>query len=202
MSPDPKPAPTRRHVVAFAVLALLAFGLDYWTKTLVLGLRGYDIHGHVRPSGEIRIIPGFLSYGHAYNEGVVWSFGPQAKYLWLALALLAIPAITLYFLWLKPKHWVRTACLGMVLGGAAGNALDRLLIGAVRDFIKVYVVKADGRQAVWPLFNLADSFIVIGAILLAIEMMAFDDKPTRASPAAPSPAPGAAPQAPGGGPAA
>lgn len=185
-----RPASTKRHVLAFVGLALLAFGLDYWTKTLVLGLRGYDIQGHVPTHGEIRIIPGFLSYGHAYNEGVVWSFGPQAKYLWLALALLAIPAITLYFLWLRPKHWVRTVCLGMVLGGAAGNALDRLLIGAVRDFIKViYWVRADGRPVVWPLFNLADSFIVIGAILLAIEMMAFDDKPKPASPAAPSPAP-------------
>lgn len=180
----------KRHVLWFAGLALLAFGLDYWTKTLVLGLRGYGIEGHVlRPGWEIRIVPGLLSYGHAYNEGVVWSFGPQAKHLWLALALLAIPAITLYFLWLKPKHWVRTACLGMVLGGAAGNALDRLLIGAVRDFIKFYIVKADGRQAVWPLFNLADSFIVIGAILLAIEMMAFDDKPKRPVPAALDPPP-------------
>ncbi|HYF00171.1 MAG TPA: signal peptidase II [Planctomycetota bacterium] len=183
----------KRHVLWFAGLALLAFGLDCWTKTLVLGLRGYGIEGHVRYAGsEIWIIPGFLSYGHAYNEGVVWSFGPQAKYLWLALALLAIPAITLYFLWLKPKHWVRTACLGMVLGGAAGNALDRLLIGAVRDFIKViYWVHDDGRRAVWPLFNLADSFIVVGAILLAIEMMAFDDKPRRPAPAPSAPSPGA-----------
>lgn len=186
MTTADRPRSVKAHVLVFAGLALLAFALDYWTKTLVLGLRGWGIEGSVRPGGEIWIIPGFFSYGHAYNEGVVWSFGPQAKTLWLVLAVLAAPAITAYFLWLKPKRWVRTICLGMVLGGALGNAFDRVMIGAVRDFIKViYFVHADGRRAVWPLFNLADSFIVIGALLLAVEMTAFDDRrPENAAPAA------------------
>ena len=74
----------------------------------------------------------------------------------------------------------------MILAGTLGNMYDRLSEGAVRDFIKFYVVTADGTQAVWPLFNLADSFICVGVFLMTVEMLFFDERAAKKSKDLPS----------------
>jgi signal peptidase II len=81
----------------------------------------------------------------------------------------------------------------MILAGTIGNMVDRLRVGAVRDFLKFYVV-VDGRDRVWPLFNLADSFICVGVFLLTLEMLVADDR-KKAAPA-PPPVPAPPPPAP------
>lgn len=145
--------------IAFAVIALVGLGLDLATKTWA--------HAVVPPRGEHVVIPGWFSIGNASNEGIVWSFGPGAKTLWLVLAIVAVPGIVAYWAFRGPKTWSGTLTLAMVAAGAAGNAYDRIVHGAVRDFIMCYYTYADGTRSIWPLFNLADSFIVVGAILLA-----------------------------------
>jgi len=150
----------KAHAAVFAAVAILGAALDLLTKTWVLA--AVPLHG------ERVLIRGWFSFGHAYNEGIIWSFGPGAKILWLVLSVVAVPAIVAFFAFRRTRPWIGTICLGMVLAGAAGNAVDRIVYGAVRDFIMVYYTKADGTRAIWPLFNLADSFIVVGAILLAL----------------------------------
>jgi signal peptidase II len=150
----------KAHAIAFSAVALGGAALDLLTKTWVLAAIPFH--------GEHVIVRGWFSFGHALNEGIIWSFGPGAKILWLILSLVAVPAIVAFFVFRKTRTWIGTVSLAMVLAGAAGNGIDRAVYGAVRDFIMVYYTRADGTRSVWPLFNLADSFIVVGAILLAL----------------------------------
>ena len=80
----------------------------------------------------------------------------------------------------------------MILAGTVGNMVDRIAYGAVRDFIKFYGRTSTGEK-VFPLFNLADSFICVGVFLLSVEMMFFEEKRRPAAPPAPVPAVAPAP---------
>ena len=105
----------------------------------------------------------------AYNEGAAFSFlstaGGWQRWLFIGLAV-AICAFILHWLRELPRHarWFPCA-LSLVLGGAVGNVIDRVRIGAVVDFIDFHV--GDWH---WPAFNVADSAICIGAALLVAGM--------------------------------
>ncbi len=157
----------KRHAAVFGALALALAGLDLLTKTLALA--------KVPHHGEHKVIPGWFSIGHEYNPGVIWSFMQNAPWLWLVVSVLAIPLIGVIFVRSR-KTWTTTICLGMIESGTIGNCWDRIFHPGVRDFIKVYIVRSDSTQAVWPLFNLADSCIVVGVILLSVEMFFFEEK--------------------------
>jgi signal peptidase II len=171
----------KRPGVLFALIAGVGAALDLLTKTLVTQ--------KILERDEVPIIPRWLSFGHAYNPGIVWSLGPGAKTLWLVVSIVAIPIVVAIFLRSR-KTAFTTISLGMILAGTLGNCYDRIFFRGVRDFIMAYFVRSDGRRAVWPLFNLADSFIVIGVIVLSIEMLFLEPKPR------PSEAAGGAPPAP------
>ena len=157
-------------MLAFGAIAAAGAALDLLTKTLAL--RAVPRHG------EVRVIDGLFSIGHEYNPGVIWSFGPGAKTLWLVVSILAMPLIAWIFARSR-KTWTTSICLGMIEAGTIGNCWDRIFFEGVRDFIKVYYVRSNGLSAVWPLFNLADSCIVVGVILLSIEMYFFEEKKTK-----------------------
>ncbi|HXX94497.1 MAG TPA: signal peptidase II [Planctomycetota bacterium] len=185
----------RRQAAVFFAIALLGAGLDLLTKELAFR-EGPD-------SSEVTVIDGFFSVGHTTNRGVVFGQFGQAPKLWLVVSIAAVPAIVLIFLaGRRPKGWVQTITLGMILAGTLGNMVDRIAYGAVRDFIKFYYRTGAGIEKPWPLFNLADSFICVGVFLLSIEMMFFDEKkeapqssavPDKAPAVAPAPPPPAAP---------
>jgi signal peptidase II len=80
-------------------------------------------------------------------------------------------AATLFILWLLMRHRGQrlfSLSLALILGGALGNVIDRLLWGKVTDFLDFYITLS-GRQWHWPAFNLADSAIFVGAALLVID---------------------------------
>ncbi|HEV3235167.1 MAG TPA: signal peptidase II [Candidatus Dormibacteraeota bacterium] len=111
------------------------------------------------PLGGSRSLPGGLVYiDHAQNAGAAFSLAPSLGNLFLVFALIATVAIVWYYRRVpRSEVWTRVA-LGMILGGALGNALDRVVFGSVTDFIDLRF---------WPVFNLADSAIVVGAVILA-----------------------------------
>jgi signal peptidase II len=109
------------------------------------------------------IIPGILNFHYSENAGAVFGIG-QGMQKWLllgtAVALVAILwAIHRY----AREHPVLCFGLGLLLGGALGNAYDRLMLDIVRDFIDVYVGPHH-----WPTFNVADMAICAGAVIVAI----------------------------------
>jgi signal peptidase II len=153
-----------RHALLFFGLALSGAGLDLLTKHLVFGrLEEYQ---------EVTVLPGVLEFGRTLNRGVIFGKFSGADKLWLGVSILAVPVILwIFFSVKKPQKWILTISLGLILAGTLGNMFDRVSQGAVRDFIKFH-----WKGHVWPLFNLADSFICVGVFLLSIEMLFFDEK--------------------------
>ncbi|MFD1691776.1 signal peptidase II [Azotobacter chroococcum] len=143
-------------------LSLLVFVLDQASKLY--------FEGALRLYQQIEIVPGLFSWTLAYNTGAAFSFlaGESGWQRWL-FALIAVAVSAVLVVWLKrlqsAETWLAVA-LALVLGGAVGNLFDRVAYGHVIDFILVHW------QDRWffPAFNLADSAITVGAIMLALDM--------------------------------
>ncbi|MDV7210391.1 signal peptidase II [Azotobacter beijerinckii] len=143
-------------------LSLLVFVLDQASKLY--------FEGALRLYQQIEIVPGLFSWTLAYNTGAAFSFlaGESGWQRWL-FALIALAVSGVLVVWLRrlqaTETWLAVA-LALVLGGAMGNLFDRVAYGHVIDFILVHW------QDRWffPAFNLADSAITVGAIMLALDM--------------------------------
>jgi signal peptidase II len=145
----------------YLFLSLAVIVLDQWTKWLV------ELHlpHHVAEP----LIPNFLNLTHVRNTGVAFGlFASQGMTggSWL-LTLLGLAALTAvgFYIWFAPsRDRLLLISLALVVGGAVGNLIDRVSSGAVTDFIDVYV----GLHH-WPSFNIADSAISIGIVLMAFD---------------------------------
>lgn len=139
--------------------ALAAFLADQASKWYLLAVA--DI-AHRPP---IEVTP-FFNLVMVWNQGV--SFGMLAShnqpYPLIALSLI-ICAFLVRWLWTTSITWV-AAAIGLVIGGALGNIVDRLRYGAVADFFDFYI-----KNLHWPAFNIADSCIFIGVVLLCVDSM-------------------------------
>lgn len=124
-----------------------------------------------QPGWHHAIIPGFLNLVHARNRGVAFSIFADSDSPWLraGLIVLALGAATL-FAWMLATGRAGTRAerwgFALVLGGATGNVIDRILYGSVLDFLDFYV-----RDWHWPAFNVADSCLSIGVTLIFWEMI-------------------------------
>jgi len=116
---------------------------------------------------SVDVIPGFFRLTHLENTGAAFSLLADSPGPWVGrfLVLFSLTAVVMIsiLLW-KSKEAINlnTVSLALVLGGALGNLWDRLVRGQVTDFLDVYA-----RSHHWPPFNIADSAIVVGALLLA-----------------------------------
>ena len=149
----------RDSALIWLLLSIVVIALDQWTKHLALGALDYN-----RP---VPVIDGLLNWTLLYNYGAAFSFLHTAsgwqRWFFLGLGLAAAAFIT----WMLRRHGQQRMfawALTLILGGAIGNVIDRLLHGYVVDFIQVH---AGGWY--FPAFNIADSAITIGAILLILD---------------------------------
>jgi len=122
------------------------------------------------------IVHGFLDLVHVRNTGVAFSLLSNLDHRWvhpfLILAtLLAMGAVLAYIAYL-PCRGAAPAGLGLILGGAIGNLIDRARLGYVIDFLDLY-----WRGHHWPTFNVADVGITAGIVLLVIDMVASPKEP-------------------------
>ncbi len=152
----------RAHFVHFSI-ALVVVLLDRWTKHLAA--TRIALYSH------IQVIPGFFRLTHTENTGAAFSLFADSPAHWktamlIGFSLVAMVIVTI-LLWRQSHALTVTAiALSLILGGATGNLWDRVARGRVVDFLLVYV-----KQYQWPVFNLADSAIVIGASLLVLEIL-------------------------------
>ena len=113
------------------------------------------------------MLGGALYLTRTQNAGAAFSVGLSFGMVFLLLAIVVSAGIISYNRRIpEGEVWLRLG-LGMILGGAIGNALDRAVAGSVTDFI-------DLRW--WPVFNVADSFIVVGAVIAALRLTARDQQ--------------------------
>ena len=148
--------------------------LDRWTKRLVAARIAMYRH--------VQIIPGFFRLTHTENTGAAFSLFADSPSHWKTALLIGFSVIAMVIvsvlLWKQSRALTITGiALSLILGGAVGNLWDRVASGRVVDFLLFYV-----KQYQWPVFNLADSAIVIGAALLVMEIL-FHKTPAEAPPA-------------------
>lgn len=145
------------------LLALLVVLVDRWTKRLVATRIAMYRH--------IQIIPGFFRLTHTENTGAAFSLFADSPTHWKTALLIGFSVVAMVIvsvlLWKQSRAVTTTGiALSLILGGAMGNLWDRVASGRVVDFLLFYV-----KQYQWPVFNLADSAIVVGASLLVLEIL-------------------------------
>ncbi|EPR42262.1 Lipoprotein signal peptidase [Desulfovibrio sp. X2] len=127
------------------------------------------VRAHIGAFERIPVIPGFLDLVNVGNRGAAFGFLNRADWSWPSLVFAGVSLVALgVILWLvkSARDRVSLAALALIMGGAVGNLVDRLRFGFVVDFIDAYVGELH-----WPAFNVADSAICVGAVLLAWRML-------------------------------
>lgn len=147
------------NALSWLLLSLLVIVLDQGTKQIALT--------HLQPLTPQAVIPGFLNWTLAFNSGAAFSFlaGADGWQRWLFTALaVGVSLMLAFYLSRTPRRdWRNAAPFSLIIGGALGNLIDRLRSGHVTDFIQVY-----HQDWAFPAFNIADSAISIGAVLLIL----------------------------------
>lgn len=149
--------PLLRSGVLAAVVALV---LDQASKLWLL--YGFDL-GH---RGLVQITP-FFDLVLAWNTGISYGWfsnsGPSGQVMLVAIKIIAVVALAIWMA--KSQTRLATVALGLIIGGAIGNAIDRFAYGAVVDFALLHV-EISGKTYNWYVFNLADVAIVAGVAAL------------------------------------
>lgn len=147
---------TRLAVTAYA-FALIVIALDQLTKAWMIGM-------DLREVGQIAVWPGVFSFSWVENTGVSFGLFGGGSARWV-LTVFSIGVSGVLGWWaLKSDRRLLTSAIGLVMGGALGNVIDRIRFGYVVDFLDF------SRTGVFPwVFNVADSAITVGVILLILD---------------------------------
>lgn len=138
--------------------------LDQVTKLIIQSVFNSN------PYKVIHIIKGFFLLRYVENSGAVWGIFSHSDSVVIpkvitVLSLVALIVVIYYFLKLEARCALELTSLSFIIGGALGNVIDRLYQGYVVDFLELYI-----KNYRWPTFNVADSFISIGVIILIISI--------------------------------
>ena len=147
------------NALSWLALSALVIALDQWSKAIAL-----DALEYLQP---VAFLEGFWNWTLVHNYGAAFSFlanaGGWQKYFFAGLAV-AVSTLLAFWLARTPRGDWRTALpFALVIGGALGNLIDRLRFGYVVDFVDWY-----WGDYHWPAFNVADSAIVVGAVLMVL----------------------------------
>jgi len=148
----PPPAP-RSRLVIFALVALIVVVLDHLTKWLVIK--------HLPFNDDIQILGQWVMLTHIKNTGGAFGLFPGSTVPLIVVSSVASVILCILAVRLR-ADWTRLIALGLILGGAVGNLIDRITLKKVTDFINVGL--PDGLR--WPIFNVADSAVTIGVLVL------------------------------------
>jgi signal peptidase II len=140
-----------KYIILFATVAVMTL-LDFITKAYISSTM--FLHE------SFVVIGGFLNITYVRNPGAAFSF-----VFFVTVTALAIILVLTYIARSKIDEPFMTFALSMILSGAVGNLIDRVRFGEVVDFIDVYIGSHH-----WPAFNVADSTISVGAVILLLEM--------------------------------
>ncbi len=163
---------TKKNIFYFIFIGFWLF-LDQLTKYLIArSLSLYEV---------VQVIPGFFNLTRVHNRGAIFGFlsntsNPLALIFLNAGALLAFAVVTYYFIKTPEEMFLTRISFALIISGAMGNIADRLIRGYVVDFIDFYIGSFH-----WPFFNIADSCITVGAIILIISLFRSQKECTQSS---------------------
>lgn len=145
------------------ILSIIFIIIDQVSKIIVVN--------NLTNNKSIEVIKSFFYLTYTNNKGAAFSILTGRRILLILVALIVIGVLIYYVRKNKIEGKVNKIALSLVIGGSIGNLIDRILRGAVVDFIDVKIFGYN-----FPIFNLADTFIVIGVFLLIIEMFRKEHK--------------------------
>jgi len=151
-----RPMSRLRRDLLFFGMAVLVFVFDQAAKMVV--------RASLTP-GESIPPDGWFRFTHVTNTGAAFGLFQGQGPLLLLTTVIGVAAIVTYYLYPPVQTPVLTTSLGLQLGGAIGNLVDRVTLGHVTDFFDFRI---------WPVFNIADSAIVVGVVVLTGYMLLFD----------------------------
>ncbi len=134
--------------IVFVVVAAAVFVLDRVTKSIVAAQVPYGT--------EVPVIDHLVGITHVHNSGAAFGIAPAGAGLFLVASLVVAVGLAVY-VFRNPGSGLMSGVLGLVMGGTLGNSYERLVNGTVTDFINFHF---------WPVFNVADSAVSIGVVLL------------------------------------
>lgn len=140
----------------------------------------YGVEQYTAPGYRRTLIPHFADLVHSVNAGIAFGLFSESDLKWVSFVLVtASTLVILLLVWLLATGLAgRTESqtgIALIAGGAAGNLLDRLLYGGVTDFMELYAGNFR-----WPAFNVADSAITIGALLIILDLLRGEKDASRA----------------------
>lgn len=163
------PNALRGNTAIILVVVSAVFVLDQITKAIMIRQIGPDV-----ARSRIEVIPGFFEFRFVRNTGSAFGLFQDQSAIITVLAIGAISFLGIYYLRHGRNDWMIALAIGLQIGGAIGNVVDRLRFGYVVDFIGF---------PRFPTFNVADSAITVGVILLMYALL-FRDFQHREAPAA------------------
>ncbi len=188
----PEPLHTPAKYALFGAVAVIFTVADQASKIWVRA----NLAEHV---DELQIIPGFLSFIHAENPGAAFSLLRDSAYrlhVFGAFTVLAVLMIGNMVRTLPARERFLNVAFALVMSGAVGNAIDRVVQGTVTDFIRMYTeapglkawLVAQVGTAEWPTYNIADIAIVVGLAMVAFHSLVLDREGQAAAPGGAAPA--------------
>ncbi len=147
------------YLILYPFIIIFAFISDQISKRMIVS--SMDLHE------SIQIIKGFFYITYVENTGAAWGLFQGGR--WFFIAVTFIMLTVLFVLFFKIKHKLFRISCAMIIGGGLGNLLDRILRGSVVDFLDVYF----GSYS-FPVFNVSDSFVTVGTVLLCIYVIVYE----------------------------
>ena len=151
----------RAKQVLYLVISLLVVVADQWLKNYIVT--------NFKIGDEKTIIPGILSFTYLQNDGAAWNIFSGQMILFYLISIAAIAVVVYYLFNPKYKNWLFDTGLALVLGGIVGNFIDRLHLKYVIDMLQLDFVQFN-------IFNIADSAITVGIVLVCIYLIVMSEK--------------------------
>lgn len=143
----------KKKLLIFSILCIL---IDQISKLLIVN--SYDVNG------GFNVIDGFFSITYIKNTGAAWGMFSNGTIILSLISIVFLFFMIKYIYELKKVSYLNVISYGMLFGGIVGNLIDRLIRNYVVDFLNFNIFGYD-----FPVFNIADSFMVISIILIVIE---------------------------------
>ena len=170
LAPLPFICKRETFMITIAIIAIIVFLADRISKIIMVNeVFGIEALSADSVAQTVPVIKDVLNFTYVGNKGVAFGMLQHNRWLLIILCVVILSVIGYIIYKTKPSKLLEKLSYGMIIGGAIGNVYDRLTHGFVIDFIDVRFID-------YPVFNIADCFVVVGAILLCVCVLFFDKK--------------------------
>ncbi len=147
-------------ILILAAVIVGVVGVDQLTKWIAVS--------HLQVGQSVRWIRNVVHFTYVRNDGAAFGMFSNHRWVFMAFSSVAIIGLAVYlFRFCKMGMWVKVA-LAFVIGGGIGNMIDRITVGSVVDFIELPFLWLPILDMYFPVFNVADSFVTVGVVILVV----------------------------------